>query len=299
LEAYTKASGATTKDVETWGPANPNEEVKPGSLLKSSRGDYKILGGGSGTSQPHVVGNALVDSSGKVLYQAPKAEEAASLSKDAIDNAARRELAGDTSWKVGLGRGAQGAANLTAVQNRMAEMQKERGSAPEDILNNVAKFGGQKAGARTAGQMSAKLDILSGTVASASKFATELSNQFPRGSFVPLNKLEQMGQSALSDPKLAAFKAATNTLVNEYSRAVGGGVGTDASREHAREMLSTAQSPEAFAAVTQVLQREVEIAHSAARDRLNAGTGEGTSEAPKPAVTKRFIYDANGNLKSE
>lgn len=281
LNAYMKAADKEENSYKTLTTPEQRSqygipETDTGVWQVDSHGRLVQSGSRSGAGQPHVVGNALVGPDGKVLYQAP--EKGASLTPDAIESAAEREIAGDPSWRVGLGRGAQGAENITAVQNRAAEKLKERGEKADTILNNVAKFGGEKAGARTAGQMTAKLDILSGTVASAAKYATELSNALPRGSFVPWNRLSQMADAALSDQKLAELKAATNTLINEYARAVGGGVGHVSDKEHAREMLSTAMSPEAFAAVTGVLQREVNLAHDAARERLNSGRGE---EKPK------------------
>ena len=310
LEAYTKANVGRVTTLST-----PEQRAEYG-IQDADKGIYQVDTTGkltavnpkaAGVGQAHVVGpgSALIGPGGEMLY---KSKSQASLSPDAIDTAAERELQGDQSWRAGLGRGAQGAENLTAVQNRIAELQRERGSTAQDIVNNLAKLGGQKAGARTAGQMAAKLDILGNTVASAADYALKLSSEFPRGNFVPLTKLTQMGQKAMSDPQLAAFSASVNTLVNEYARAIGGGQGTDTSREHAREMLNEAQSPEAFAAVVNVLKREVSLAHGAAHDRLNQGAGIqgggektaspklGSTPIPPPAAA---YLKANPNLRSD
>lgn len=310
LDAYNKANVGRVTTLST-----PEQRAEYG-IQDADKGIYQVDTTGkltavnpksAGAGQAHVVGpgSALIGPGGEMLY---KSKSQASLSPDAIDTAAERELQGDQSWRAGLGRGAQGAENLTAVQNRIAELQKERGSTAQDIVNNLAKLGGQKAGARTAGQMAAKLDILGNTVASAADYALQLSAAFPRGNFVPLTKLTQMGQKAMSDPQLAAFSASVNTLVNEYARAIGGGQGTDTSREHAREMLNEAQSQEAFAAVVNVLKREVSLAHGAAHDRLNQGAGIqgggektaspklGSTPIPPPAAA---YLKANPNLRSD
>lgn len=230
-------------------------------------------------------GDIQTGAGGEVVAKNTGDGTTASLTPAAIEAAAQRDLAGDRGALQNFGRGIQGAQNLVAVRNRQAEIMKEQGWTPETILDNIARFEGAKAGARAAGTMSSKLDILSGTVAKAADFAAQLSDKMPRGEFVPLNKLQQMGQRAMSDKNLAEFDTATNTLVQEYARAVGGGVGTDASREHAREMLNTAQSPEAFRAVTKTLIREVQIAHSAARARASEGAGmeHGGGAATAPA----------------
>jgi hypothetical protein len=309
LEAYNKANAARVSTLST-----PEQRAEYG-IPDTDKGIYQVDASGkltavnpkaAGAGQLHVVGpgGALVGPNGELLYRGTNAN--ASLTEDAIENAAQRELQGDQSWRIGLGRGAQGAENITSVQNRAAEILKQRGGTPQDIVNNLAKFGGQKAGARTAGQMAAKLDILGNTVASAADYALKLSSEFPRGNFVPLTKLTQMGQKAMSDPQLAAFSASVNTLVNEYARAIGGGQGTDTSREHAREMLNEAQSPEAFASVVNVLKREVSIAHGAAHERLNQGAGIKSEEKAAPKLGSTPIpppaaayLKANPNLRSD
>lgn len=307
LEAYNKANSARVTTLST-----PEQRAEYG-IENTDKGIYQVDASGkltavnpkaAGAGQSHVVGpgGALVGPNGELLYRGTNAN--ASLTEDAIENAAQRELQGDQSWRIGLGRGAQGAENITSVQNRAAEILKQRGGTPQDIVNNLAKFGGQKAGARTAGQMAAKLDILGNTVASAADYALKLSSEFPRGNFVPLTKLTQMGQAAMSNPQLAAFSASVNTLVNEYARAIGGGQGTDTSREHAREMLNEAQSPEAFASVVNVLKREVSLAHGAAHERLNHGAGIKSEEKAGPKLGSTPIpppaaayLKANPNLR--
>jgi soluble lytic murein transglycosylase-like protein len=287
LDAYVKANSGAMRTI-----TSPEERAQLG-ITPEDKGIYQADPSGKLTlvnpraasaAQTHVVGpgGALVGPGGEVLYKAQNASS--TLSQDAIETAAERSLQGDDSWRVGLGRGAQGAENLIAVQNRVAELQKERGISAQNIVDNLAKFGGQKAGARSAGQMAAKLDILGNTVGAAADYAMQLSNGLPRSNWTPLNKIMQMGQKAMSDPQLAAFSAATNTLVNEYARAIGGGAGTDSSREHAREMLNEAQSPEAFAAVVNVLKREVSLAHQSAHDRLNQGAGASSEAGGGPKL---------------
>ena len=144
------------------------------------------------------------------------------------------------------------------------------------------------------------------SVDKAADYANELSNKLPRGSFVPVTRLLQMGQAANSNPQLRELQASITTLVNEYASATGGGgQGTDASRAHALEMLNSADSPETFGRVINVMKREVRISHEAGKRALemlyhpDGQQGNSVSEAPPSAAKKVIRYDAQGNEVSQ
>ncbi len=66
-----------------------------------------------------------------------------------------------------------------------------------------------------------------------------------------------MVQANTGDPALKQFVAANNTIINTFARAISPtGSPTVSDKEHAREMLSTADSPEAYAAVLQQMQKK-------------------------------------------
>src|SRR6185437_2871955 len=88
------------------------------------------------------------------------------------------------------------------------------------------------------------------------------SDAVPRGNFVPVNKAIQAYQEGTSDPAFRAFGSANTTIINTYARAINpNGVGTVADKEHARQMLSTADGPAAYKAVLDQLDKEIEMAH--------------------------------------
>jgi hypothetical protein len=236
------------------------------------------VGGTTGSAgNVHVVGTNLVDPTGKVLFSATPG---ATLDPVTIDQLAQRSVLGDNSGLVGLGRGAQGAANLVAVQNRAAQVAVERGLDPQGVLDNIAAFGGEKAGARTVGQLGAKLDVFGTSANAALDYAASKSAMVPRGQWLPVNQVQQMIQRGSNDPNLAMLNAATETAVNEYTRAIGlSGASTDTAKAHAYAMLNTAQSPEAYQAVVNGLKFEIDNLHRATQ---GARAGINHSGAPAP-----------------
>lgn len=189
---------------------------------------------------------------------------AGSMDDETANFLAERVLAGDKAALVGLGRGAQGAENLQKIQGRVAQLARERGLNPQDILQRNADIFGMNAQARTFGNQTARMATASTEAQGAIQLGYQVSAVVPRTQWLMLNRAMQAGQTQFSDPKLAQFVAATNTIVNTYARAINlNGVPTQSDKEHAREMLSTAQSPEAYNAVLDQLQKEIELAHQA------------------------------------
>lgn len=241
-----------------------------------------IMGGK--TSSGHVLkpGDILAGPSGQTL--ARNASAASSLPDQTADFLAERVLAGDTRALIGLGRGAQGAENLAKIQGLVAQKAAERGQDATDLLYNSAKAAGLNAEQRSLGTSSGRMAAASVEAEGAIKLGLEASAAVPRSSFVPLNRAIQMVQSNTGDPALKQFVAANNTIVNTFARAISpSGSPTVSDKEHAREMLSTADSHEAYVAVLQQMQKEIDMAHKASQqartvleqERQNAKRGGG------------------------
>lgn len=253
-------------------------------------------------------GNGMPDQSGKVVPagavlvgpdKTPIFDNRGSADNadpETVETLARRVYLGDQTALQNLGRGAQSGKIITAVQKRVGQIAQEvadydvaakaaRASGqpvPPNPLDNMperevlearARQAGNVAGARTSGNINAKLDIYNASAAAAVDLALEKSNAVPRTGWVPFNKAMLMMQAGSGNPDVSAFVAANNTLVNEYDRAVSGGVGTVSGKEHAREMLNTAQTPEQYREVLKVMKREMDIAHKAARGARDAARG--------------------------
>lgn len=251
------------KNYEYWKRTKPESVDDPGFAAwvaeqKSSERGPRVL-------HP---GDILYSAKGDVVA---KNESATTMDPDTIESLAKRVVQGDTTALQNLGRGHQTAENIAAVQARVAQLAKDLPEGEKSIIQNRMELAGKTAGARTAGVLNAKLDAFASEADSAIDLARETSRNLPRTGWTTLNKLIQAGQTESNDPHLAAHLAQTNAVVNTYAKAINpqSAGGALADREHARKLLAAAQSPEAFEATLNQMQREIRVAHSAIR---NLGT---------------------------
>jgi len=216
------------------------------------------------------------------------------LSTDAVRQAAERIVGGEPRSQVisGYGRGAQGAENIRKIDNAVAAMTAGKSGTA------ITEAGITRAGERrTELELSAREGKIATAVQEAQNFAKIALNasvKVPRGQFLPWNKLSQYKDTQLQSPELASFKAATLSLVNAYTRAVGGGTPHVDDKKHANEMLNTAQSPEAYAAVVNQLIAETKSALAApgqvraqARGQTPAPGPTSPTTAPSPVAPGR------------
>jgi hypothetical protein len=186
------------------------------------------------------------------------------LTPQAIEELANRSIQGDNSALTSLGYGKIGAANRTAVANRVATMAQEQGIDATGIVRNIVGLGGEKAGARTMGQMGARINTFAEEAKQTGEMALTASSALPREAWVPIERIIQMGESAANNPRLSELQAANNAFANTYSKAVNpSGVPTDEGRRAAFSLLNVAKNPEAYAATVHQLQREMEIVQNA------------------------------------
>lgn len=245
-----------------------------------------IMGGKTASGHVLKPGDILAGPSGKTLAQ--NAATASSLDDDTANFLADRVLAGDTKALVGLGRGAQGGENLAKIQGLVAQKARAQGIDPTDIQQRAADAAGLGAQARSLGTSAGRMAAAAYEAQGAIQLGLDASASVPRTSFVPLNRAMQMVQANTGDPALKQFVAANNTIINTFARAISPtGSPTVSDKEHAREMLSTADSPEAYAAVLQQMQKEIDMAHKAPEqarrgleaERQAAKRGGGTQPA--------------------
>lgn len=211
------------------------------------------------------------------------------LTPEAVDGAAERVLNGDPKALQNIGRGAQGAAALTAINNRVYEMAKQRGVSAQQIGTQVAAFAGQQAAMRTLGTKGANIEYAANTASRAIDFAQTAMSKVPRSQFLPIGKLQQMIDTQTNSPEQAAAFTAVNTLVNEYARVVSPtGQPTEGTRQHAREMLNTAQNHESFNATLAMMRQEIASAKAAfdqTRQEFLARGGDAVGgSSPTPAL---------------
>ncbi|WP_152495111.1 hypothetical protein [Paraburkholderia kururiensis] len=187
----------------------------------------------------------------------------AALTPEDLGFMAQQYLAGDRTVLQNLGRGVQGSKNIVALRNEVRRQAQAQGLTGRDLAAAVAEFEGVKSGERALGSRTAQAGMAVNEASQFADIAQQASQQVPRTQFVPANKALQAYETNTGDPKIVAFGAATNSLINAYARAVSPtGTPTVSDKEHAREMLNTAQTPEQYASVISMMKREMAAAQA-------------------------------------
>lgn len=212
-------------------------------------------------------GNTVLLQPGKngvaVQSKLPEGVTLNGVDNDTLASDAARLNAGDPNVLKKYSNKGQGRVDLLRLNNEANRQRVEKGQDPIDITQNYITTQGDTARERTAGTMEGRMAPASIEAQGAFKIAQNAMDNLPRTSYVPVNKIIQMGQAAASNPELKAASVAINTAVMTYSRAIAPtGVGTVDSQQHAREILDKADGPTATAAAFAQLAREVDMAHA-------------------------------------
>jgi hypothetical protein len=194
-------------------------------------------------------------------------------------------LKGDTTVYQNLGRGKQGAANLLALRGAVADEAQKRGLTGADLAAINADYQGQKAGLRSASQISAKVENAGAEADQLAPLAIEAGRNVARSGFLPFGRAQVMFNNQTNDPDMNKFATANIGLATAYAGAMArGGKATVTDNEHARELLSTAKSQQAYEAIVSQMQQEIAAAKRApkqVRDNLrNDISGKGSHGAP-------------------
>ena len=188
----------------------------------------------------------------------------AKFSPEDLKFLAEQARAGDTSVYQNLGRGAQGAKNIIALRREVMRQEREAGGTGADVAAANAGFQGEKAAARTGATRAANIGMAVAEAQQTFPLVRQASAALPRGQFVPVNRALQAAQTNTGDPRVVALGTALNTSINAYARAISPtGVPTVSDKEHARELMSTASTPEQLEAVLSVMEKEMKAAQKA------------------------------------
>jgi hypothetical protein len=226
-----------------------------------------------------------------------------SMDDDTLDFLADRALRGDRTALQNMGRGAQGAANLVAVNTRIAQKAKAQGLTGGDLASINADYQGQVAGLRTSGTISARIENAAAEAAELAPLALSASEKVARSGLLPFGRAEIMFNKNTNDPALNEFATANIGLATAYAGAMArGGKSTVSDMEHAREILSTAKNHQAYKAIVGQINLEIQAAQRApqrVRTHLRTeisgrggdhGGGEPSgSPAAKPVITLNDI----------
>lgn len=291
---FGKVQGAPQYVPKSGGPQDP---AYIGSVAAAKAKAESDLPGGGGLSLNPVYGK---DANGNTVLLQPGKNGVAVQSKlpegvtlNGADNdtiaadAARLNQGDDTVLKKYSNKG-QGRVDLLRLNNEANRQRSASGLDPIDITQNRITLQGDTARERASGTMEGRMAPAAIEAQGAFKIAQNSLDNLWRTNSVPVNKLIQMGETAMSNPELKAAAVAVNTAAMTYSRAIAPtGVGTVDSQQHAREILSTADGPKATAAAFAQLAREVDMAHASpgiAREYFAASRKARAEGKPMPAM---------------
>lgn len=214
------------------------------------------------------------------------------FSPEVLDTLADQYMTGDTSVFQNLGRGAQNSQNIEALRGRITEKLTARGQGGADQAAAIANLRAQAAAARTAAVREGNVQSSVEEARLTFPLALDASAKVSRTDFVPFNRAVQAVQRGFSSPELAQFVTATQGVITAYSQAMSRtGTNTVHAQQAAEALLSTATSPEAYAAVLAQMEKEMQAAVHAPEAVRNAilqrisGRGQPTPVPGVPGAT--------------
>lgn len=169
---------------------------------------------------------------------------------------------------VSLPTGFRSQAQMQATLDGL--IAKFPSNTPDEIADMIAggqiDFGAAKKETTTAAAQAGRIAIATNELNTFAPLVLQASAKVSRGSFVPINKLMQMGESSISDPNLRQLKIGITSMLNAYDQLAARG-GTDMNkRAEAHSLLGSADSPEALAAAISMFQKEAAAAGQAAAE---------------------------------
>lgn len=202
-------------------------------------------------------------------------------------------LASLAAHGVSLPAGMRSKEQQVATVNGL--LRKFPNSTPDEIAEAIATgqvdFGAIKKETQTAAAQSGRVAIATNELATMAPLVLGASANVDRTRFVPVNKLLQMGEAAISDPNLRKLRLAINSYMNAYDQLAARG-GTDMNkRAEAHSMMSSADSPEALQAAVEFIQQEAAAAGQAAS---SAQRYHKPGELTQPMAASAAVPSATG-----
>lgn len=239
--------------------------------VKNADGTMSVIKGGP--ADPETI-SAVAKAKGSATDQP-------TLSDAAIKRGVEQMLAGDYSIKANLGRGKQGAANLTALENAMADEMDKRNMTGAQRAAVNSNFKAQTAAMKTAAVREANVSASVEEAKNTFPLALKASAAVPRTQFVPWNQLVQKVQAGTSNKELAQLYTATQGAITAYAQAMARtGVMTVDGRHAAEQLLKTATSQEAYEAILGQMAQEMKAAEAAPETVRHALMSRISGEAP-------------------
>lgn len=190
----------------------------------------------------------------------------ASLSDADATAMAKRIAAGEKGVLSGIGRGAQGSANIIKVQKALSDLNLP----PDAIARAQSEVSAAGAGLRAVATRQARLDT---AVIETNKFADNAlasMENVSRGDVVPVNDILAKIKKGAGSPEEVEFATYVQSLANAYASVVNrGGPTTVQSLGEAEKIINGSFSKAQFKAMVGAIKKEAEAAQSS-----SVGAGE-------------------------
>lgn len=232
------------------------------------------------------VGSKIESRDRRLRIQEAKQDSVAgkSIDEETLAYMADQYLAGDKSVAAGLGYGNVGAGNRAALRRVIMEKGKAAGLTGADIAARIAEYNGIMQSERTAGQRSAQVAIAASEANKMADIVLAQSKDFSRTEFRPINAVLAEVEKGGGGVAVRKYAAAINSFINAYARAIAPtGVATVSDKDHAREILSLADSEDQLEGIIDVMKQEMGAAMAApkeARASIRSEVGA-TAHPPK------------------
>jgi Cell Wall Hydrolase len=192
-----------------------------------------------------------------VDHKNDKGVNAEDVPQETIDYLADRVRMGDTKVKIGYARNPGMIAKIDSTAQ-----QRERAGTPvseeaRNVTGNAVTLGARGAAERKLGTINTNNEFYGNNALGALDIAEKASGDVPRTNYPGVNKALNAYRTNTGDPKTVALGAALNTVVNDYAKFTGGGVGTDSLRGHAEEILNGAHSHEQLQSIVHMMRLEI------------------------------------------
>lgn len=207
------------------------------------------------------------------------------LSPAAIENAATRYNV-DGTLPPQLGRGAQGARDIRAIQNRAAEL--AMGTDPAQLRVNQLDAKSASTALSQLTKSATMAAAFENTANQNADLALSLSKKNDRTGIPMLNAGLQSWRKGTGSPEATQFAAANETFVNEYAKIMSGGMGnaatSDAASKRAHDLLSEGMTDGQYEGNVRLLQQEMRNRMKGYDDQTAALKARiGGRSAPSPA----------------
>lgn len=205
---------------------------------------------------------------------------AAQISDDSADLIADEVLAGNRMALTGLARS---PANISKVNDKIAEKAKAQGLTGADLAAAQASFASTMSGERAVGTRSANMEIAANEVKNMAPLALSASEKVDRTEYPTLNKIIQAAEKGTGDENVVRFGLAANSLVYTYAKFLNpNGIPTDADKAKAADILDTAWSKGQFSTAVDQIKKEIASGQSGVASTKQGLKDEISGKKPTP-----------------